>query len=171
MITVITLFLRSKHWFMTSGRITNYMINIHTVLTGKTTGCTDTWITPGAGKHLRPEVRPCGGVKHTKLPCVKESWERWWRWGEAFHDRSARPSACLCFQLPLEFTAGTCKGSHREVNGLQDKGQSCWERSGGKKQREREWGGNMFQKRKRKMEQKCRQDRQGVAVKDKKSAN
>lgn len=46
MITVITFFLRSKHWFMTSGRITNYMINIHTLLTGKTTGCTDTWITP-----------------------------------------------------------------------------------------------------------------------------
>lgn len=50
-------------------------------------------------------------------------------------------STCLCFQLPLEFTAGTCKGSHREVNGLQDKGQSCWERSGGKKQKESEWGG------------------------------
>lgn len=33
--------------------------------------------------------------------------------------------ACLCFQLLLEFTAGTGKGSHGEVNGLQDKGQSC----------------------------------------------
>lgn len=36
--------------------------------------------------------------------------------------------ACLCFQLLLEFTAGTGKGSHRKVNGLQDKGQSCEEK-------------------------------------------
>lgn len=50
----------------------------------------------------------------------------------------ARPSACLCFQVLLEFTAGIGKGSHREVNGLQDKGRSCWGKSGGRERRRKE---------------------------------
>lgn len=39
------------------------------------------------------------------------------------------------FPTTLEFTAGTAEGSHREVNGLQDRGQSCWEKSCREKQK------------------------------------
>lgn len=46
--------------------------------------------------------------------------------------------ACLCFQLLLEFTAGTGKGIRGEVNGLQGKGRSCQEKERWKERRREE---------------------------------
>lgn len=79
---------------------------------------------------------------------------------------SSQACACLCFQLAPEFTAGTGEGSHREVNGLQDKGQSCWEK------KERGEKSQVVEKEEKNgAKETDGQDREGLIVKGKESAN
>lgn len=63
-------------------------------------------------------------------------------------------------------------GSRREVNGLQDKGQSCWEKRSEEREREKQRRETeVVAKEERDGVKKHGQDRQGVIVKGKESAN
>lgn len=102
----------------------------------------------------------CCEVQHTKTPCAMGSSGRGGckEGSLPLLSCSEEVCACLCFQLPLEFTAGTGEGSQREVNALQDTSQSCWGKGKSKKNRDK-WREENKSKKKKKKELKDKSTR------------
>lgn len=109
------------------------MINTHTVLSGIPAADTGARITlrTQVNIYLKWDVCVRPPVKHTQTHKGPLLWspadsEVLGVWKEGSILTCSRPRACLCFQLPVEFTAGSGEGSRREVSGRQETGRSCW---------------------------------------------
>lgn len=129
------------------------MINTHTVLSGIPAADTGSRITlrTQVNIYLKWDVCVRPPVKHTQTHKGPLLWspadsEVLGVWKEGSILTCSRPRACLCFQLPVEFTAGSGEGSRREVSGRQETGRSCWG------------------KEKKKIEKECREKEESVAV-------
>lgn len=123
----------SKQRFMSSRGIRNYVINMRTLLTGeKQRDPQEVKITPMPQVTTsRCEAKPCRAACAQRCPLCARRLEAGLTCGRG---RPSSACACLCFQLPLEFTAGNGEG---EVDDVRDKGQSCREGRAARKEVER----------------------------------
>lgn len=100
----------SKQCFMSSRGIRNYVINMRTLLTWeKQLDAQEVQITPMPQVNIsRREAKPCWAASTQRSPLCARSLE-----AGLSCDWSGPSSgcACLCFQLPLEFTAGSSEAA------------------------------------------------------------
>lgn len=123
-----------KQRFMSSRGIRNYVINMRTLLTGeKQLDAQEVQITPMPQVNTsRREAKPCRAPRaRTRGIFVRT--QAGSRQGLTLPSSAG---ACLCFQLPLEFTAG--KRREGEADDVRSEGQSCREgRAARKRERAR----------------------------------